>query len=149
MTELDVRHTVLQPLTGELVDSRDLPALADALEALRAHRQEVSDAIAAFTEAVLEESRRLGTKTIPAGNTFVLQVSADSEIEWDVSALERLRDLGLPEERMNELLRPVVQYKVDGRVAKQLAGASAEYKAVLDAAAVRKPKKAYVTVRPR
>ena len=148
MTELETRATVLQPLTGELVDPRDLPALGDALEKLREYRQQVSDAIAAFTEAVVAESRRLGTKTLDAG-PVVLNVSADSEIEWDLQALEKLRDLGLPEERMNELVRPTVTYKVDGRVAKQLAGASPDYKVVIEAAAVRVPKRQYVTVKPR
>lgn len=148
MTELEhiVPAELLNPMTGELVNVHDLPRLAEVIEALREHRQQVNDTMAAFTEAVAAESRRQGTRTLAAGD-WVLELSADSAIEWDVPALFALENAGLPRERMNELVRSEITYKVDGRVARQLAGASPAYKAIIEAATVRVPRRQYVTVK--
>lgn len=145
--DLAVPDELLNPLTGELVRTADLPAVAVALEQLREHRQQVADAIGAFSEAVVAESRRLGTRTLTAG-AVRLEVSADSEIEWDVSHLFKLRGAGLPDERLDALVRPQVTYKIDGTVARQLAGSNPVYARIIDEAKVRVPKKPYVRVKP-
>lgn len=147
-TDIALPAELLNPLTGELVPTTDMPAVAVTLEALREHRQRVNDAIAAFTEAVVAESVRQGTRTLTAGGVR-LEVSAPSEVEWDVELLGReLRAAGLPEDRVDALLRPTVTYKVDGRVARELAGSNAEYARVIERAKVRTPRKQYVSVKP-
>lgn len=145
-TDLAVPDELVNPLTGELVPSSDLPAVALTLEALREHRQRVSDAIGAFTEAVVAESRRQGTKTLTAGGVR-LEVSADSEVQWDMTELARLVDIGLPPDRYGELVTEIVTYKVDGTVARQLAGSNPEYARIIEAAKGRVPKRAYVSVK--
>lgn len=147
MAELDVPVEILNPVTGELVPAGDVEVVTDNLLRLRDLRQQLTDAIAAFTDALVAESRRQGTRTLTAAGTKV-QVSAPDAVEWDIEQLvDGLRAAGLPEARLNELVRSTVTYQVDGSVARQLAGASAEYKAAVEAAKRRVPKRQYVTVR--
>ena len=85
-------------------------------------------------EAVLlDESRRQGTKTLhlPAGTATI---SGGTELVWDFDTLEQLREIGLPEQRYRELVVETVSYKVDARVAKQLAAANPEYARIIEAA---------------
>lgn len=145
-TDLAVPEDLLNPFTGELVPSTDIARVAATLDDLREIRQKLNDAVAVFTEAVIAESRRVGSKTLTAG-AVKLELSADSTIEWDVEELLKLRDLGLPEARYDELVQQTVSFKVNGSVARQLEGASEEYAAVINNARVRLPKKQYVTVK--
>ena len=146
-TDLALPAELLNPVTGELVPTSDLGKVAEALDTLRAARAALSDATAAFTEVIVAESKRQGTKTLTAAGVR-LEVSADSEIQWDVEELLKLRDLGLPEDRYTALVTMVVSYKVNGSVARQIEGASPEYAAVVDRARVRVPKRPYVSVKP-
>jgi signal transduction histidine kinase len=145
-TDLALPEDLLNPFTGELVPTGDLARVAATLDDLRGIRQKLNDAVAAFTEAVIAESRRQGTRTLQAAGVR-LEVSADNTIEWDVEELLKLRDLGLPEARYNELVQQTVTFKVNGSVARQLEGASEEYAKVIDRARVRVPRKQYVSVR--
>lgn len=144
-TELALPTELVNPLTGEIVPTRDTVQVADVLMSLKQHKQDVESAIAVFTAPLLAESKRLGAKTLELGG-LTAKVSADSEIQWDIEVLLELRDLGLPESRYNELVTEVVEFKVNGSVARQLAGASAEYAEVIDRARKRIPKRQYVTV---
>ena len=123
----------MDPLTGKLIPTADTLAVALTISSLREHRRQVDDAIAAFSQAVIEESHRLGTRTLNLGATTV-EVTADSEIEWDVTELNKLLAVGLPDDRYNQLVQTVVSDKIDGRVAKQLEGASGKYKAIIERA---------------
>jgi hypothetical protein len=145
-TDLALPDEILNPFTGELVPTGDLARVAATLDDLRGIRQKLNDAVAAFTEAVIVESRRQGTRTLTAGGVR-LEVSADNTIEWDVEELLKLRDLGLPETRYNELVQQTISFKVNGSVARQLEGASEEYAKVIDRARVRVPRKQYVSLR--
>lgn len=143
-TELDRPPELLNPMSGELIPVSDIARVSETLEALREHRRQVDTAIAAFSEPLLAESRRLGKKTIVAGALRV-KISADHEVEWDTEVLLELRDLGLPEERYNELVKTTISEKVDGNVARQIAGASEAYADVIERAKRKIPKKQYVS----
>lgn len=131
-------EAILQPLTGELVPADDLAAVAAALDALREHKRQVDVAIAAFTEAAVAISRAQGTKTLRAGATTV-RVGSDTKIQWDVTELAKLRKAGLPEDRYNELVTEQVEYKVNGSVARQIAGSNPAYAKIIERAKVRVP----------
>jgi hypothetical protein len=145
-TDLALPEELLNPFTGELVPSGDIARVAATLDDLREVRQRLNDAVALFTEAVIVESRRVGTRTLTAGGVK-LELSADSTIEWDVEELLKLRDLGLPEARYDELVQQTVSFKVNGSVARQLEGASEEYAAVINRARIRVPRKQYVSLK--
>lgn len=147
-TDVEVREyeEIVQPLTGVLVRTDDIDAIAVAVADLRAHRARLNDAISQFDAAAVAWSKMLGKKTIAAAS-HTLTVSADHEIEWDVEALEELRELGLPDARFDALVRMVVTYKVNASVAREIEGASPEYAEVIRRARVRVPKRQYVSVK--
>lgn len=134
------------PTTGEIIDLDDPAACTRALAGIREVEGALRDLKQTLTDAIIAESERQGTKTIHDG-TFTAEVKSGSETVWDLETLEQLRTLGLPEERFNALVTAQISYKVDGRVAKQIASANEEYEKVIAAArqVVRKP--SYVSIR--
>lgn len=146
-TEVAVPDEVLNPITGEMIPATDLDKCAEAIDMIRDWKQRIATASAALTEVFIEASRVQGTRTLTAAGMKV-EVSSDNEIEWDFEELGKLRDIGLPEQRFDELIRPTITYKVDGRVAAQLAGSNPEYKRIIENAKNRIPKRQYVSVKP-
>lgn len=139
---------IINPITGELIDIRETAKVADVVEQLRDVQNSARDAIGAITRALIEESQRVGTKTFAAGKVAIV-LSADSEIQWDVTELIKLRDAGLPEERYADLVEEVVSYKVNGAVARSIASANDAYAEIIEKARVKVPKKQYVSIKPR
>ncbi len=131
------------PLPTELVDVRTgelLPATPqnaiDLLAAAREMRGRILSLVKDCEAILLEESRRQGTKTLRLGDTTAT-VTGGSDLEWDLETLLELRDLGLPEDRYDELVVARVEFKVDARVAKQLEASNEAYAAVIDRARTR------------
>ncbi|MDR7492245.1 MAG: hypothetical protein QN122_12450 [Armatimonadota bacterium] len=139
---------VLDLRTGELIDPRDLPRVVEVVEALRQLRAAAQEQIQLATDILRAEAERLGSKTLRVGE-WEVEIRGGQETEWDVEALQSLADLGLPEERLAALLRPTLVYRVDGRVARQLAAANPEYGAVIEAARRVVPKPLYLAIRRR
>lgn len=146
-TDLAAPENILNPVTGELVPRTDLPALAQNIELLRARRRSLDNAIAAFGEPFITEARRGGGRTFNLAGLKVV-VSADTELQWDVTVLTELLDLGLPVERYAQLVEETVSYKVNGSVATQIAAANPEYAEVIGRAKGRVPKRQSVSVKP-
>ncbi len=144
-TEVALPDELLNPISGELVPVRDTAAVAHTLQDLRELKNTVQEAISAFSEAVIQESRRQGTKTLNVGDV-TLKVSSDHEVTWDIEILQLLLDEGLPPERYAELVTEILEYKVNASVARQLAGASPEYAEIINAAKGSQPKRQYVSV---
>jgi hypothetical protein len=138
---------LVNPLTGELVPTADTAAVAQVVSDLREYEKRVYAARKAFSDVLLEESRRLGTKTLHLGAVTV-KISDDHEVVWDIELLQMLQEAGLPAERYADLVTETVSYKVNGSVARQLAGASPEYAEIIDAAKGSAPKTQYVSVQP-
>lgn len=136
---------LVQPLTGELIRADDVAGVGEAIRALREHKRNVDTAISAFTLAAIEQSRAMGTKTLHAGGVTI-KVSADSEIEWDVTELVKLLDAGLPAERYADLVTETLTYKVNANVAKQIEGANEKYAPIIERARRRVPKRQSASV---
>lgn len=66
---------------------------------------------------------------------------------WDIEILGELRALGLPEERMDQLITAEITYKVNTNVAKQLASVNPAYAAVIERAKSQVPRATYVSIR--
>ncbi len=138
--------TILDPSTGELVPASDVPGVAAALANLREYAGRVREAIRAAEDVMIAESERQGTKTMRFGRTAV-EVYGGSELQWDVEVLGELEEAGLPEERMNELVKTTFEHKVDSRIAKQLEASNPVYAEIIERARTRipKPRRAKVT----
>ncbi len=147
MTDMVTIQHVLNPVTGELIPASDVNGVAEAVKGLRQLSQQIRDAIADATVILVEESRRQGTKTLALQDVTV-EIRGGTETVWDIEALQHQMDsLGLPAERMDALIKTEVTYKVDARVAKQLAGANEDYAAVLESAKTTVQKPYYVRVK--
>lgn len=138
--------TAIVPYSGEIVSLDDPPACLKLLTEVRELEGKLRDLKDDLTEALKIEFSRQGTKTLEL-NGIKATLGADSEIVWDPGVLEELRDLGLPEDRMNQLVTAEVRYTVNGSVAKQIAAANPDYAEVIERAKSRAPKKAYVGVK--
>ena len=137
---------VLVPYSGEIVNLGDPPECLRLLAEIRDLEGKLRDVKGALTEALSQEFSRQGTKTL-AIDGVKAELRGGTEIVWDIEILERLRDLGLPEERMDELVKAEVTYRVNTAVAKQLAAANPDYAAVIERAKTLIPKAQYVSIK--
>ncbi len=147
MSDLVTIQHVLNPVTGELIPAEDVNGVAEAVKGLRQLNAQIRDAIADATVILVEESRRQGTKTLVLQDVTV-EIRGGTDTVWDVGLLDsELNRLRCPLGRIAELIKTEVTYKVDARVAKQLAGANEDYAAVLESAKTTVEKPYYVRVK--
>ncbi len=147
MTDLVTIQHVLNPVTGELIPAEDVNGVAEAVKGLRELKAQIADAIADATVILVAESKRQGTKTLALQDVTV-EIRGGTETAWDVQELRtNLEALQIPEERLRALIKTEVTYKVDARVAKQLAGANEDYAAVLESAKTTVEKPYYIRVK--
>lgn len=124
-----VPDQLLDVRTGEIVPATPSKAV-ELLYAAREMRAKMLGLVKDCEAVLLEESRRQGTKTLhlPEGTA---EITGGSAPDWALGTLTELLDLGLPQERYDELVVATTTYKVDARVAKQLEGANPEYAEVI------------------
>lgn len=131
--EAEVVSTELAlPATGELISLEDAPACARAFNELAFLEMKIKEAKRVLRDALIAESHRQGTKTLHLAGGLVARRKTKKDIAWDLEQLEKLRDLGLPEARYNELVQEIVSYKISAKVANELAGANPDYKVVIE-----------------
>lgn len=131
--ELAVPEELLDVQTGELLPATPENAYR-VLSAIREIEQRLRDVRSATTAYLVEESRRQGTKTLHASAGDVV-LSGGTAIEYDPADLaEALRVAGCPEERIDEVVKAEVTYKIDRNVLRQLVGANPDYAAAADLA---------------
>ena len=135
------------PGTGEIVSLDDEIACIQALVAVRNFEQQFREVKAQLTAAIVDRAKTLGTQTLnlPDGSKAFLK--GGSETVYDAQEImERLRQLGMPEERIAEIVVEEVSYKVSAREAKRAAAANPEYEAVIESAKTVVEKPTYVSV---
>lgn len=124
------------PGTGEIVsleDPADAAALWFRLKTMESQCAEIRRRIA--NEVLAAEAERLGTKTLHMEGVGKVKMTGgpESETVWDIERLRsEMRAAGLPDDRLALLIKTTVEYKVDGNVARQLAGANPEYARIID-----------------
>lgn len=133
---------------GELVDLTDAAQCVTALAAIRDLEQQLRDAKAALTDAIVSEAMRLGTKTLELPSGMKAVVSGGTETIWDVEVLERLLDAGLPRERFDELVTVEVTTKVNAREADRIS-ANPDYAEIVERAKTVVDRPRYVTLKRR
>lgn len=124
---LEAGPEVMVPFSGELLDLRDLPKVAEMLVEVRDLKTQL-DRLRSLLEDVLRlESLRQGTKTLHLGE-FDAEVSGGSKTVWDTERLAvLLTEAGMSEQRLGDLIVTTVTERVDMRVAKQVAAANSAY----------------------
>lgn len=146
MSELAIPESLLDFRTGELIPAADVPRVVDALAEMRLMQRRLREGINTAQAILIAESERQGTKTLHVKGA-TLEISGGQELVWDIEELAKLIDLGLPQERYDDLVKTVTEYKVDARVAKQLEGANPDYAKVIAQARSYVQKNRYVKVK--
>jgi len=135
------------PHTGEIIDLADTAAVAYSLQEIRGLEARLREVKTILTDAVVRESQRQGSKTLHMG-TIDAEVRGGNAVEWDAEELERgLRDAGMPDDRIRDVVKEQITYTVDAREAKRVAGANEAYAAVVARVQTVVEKKPYIVVR--
>jgi hypothetical protein len=132
LAKLEERRVVV-PGTGELVEIDDPRQVAKAVGSIRELERRLYELRRGLIQLLVEESQRVGSKTLRFPDVEV-EITGGVRLQWDIDKLKQLRDVGLPEERLNALVYEVVEEKVDGRIAAQLRGANPTYARIIDEA---------------
>lgn len=136
------------PTTGEIVDLTDAPACVSALDSIRDYESRIRELKAILTRAIIEEATRLGVRSIELPNGDRAEISAGMETVYDAQTIEAgLREAGMPEERIRDIIEETVSYKVSANEAKKAAKANPMYGAIIDANSSEHQKAQYVTIR--
>jgi hypothetical protein len=134
------------PFSGELISRDDPAACARALKEMSELEIKLRVLKKALAEVVLEESFRIGGKTIHFPGGITAKITAASSFSWDHSILAELVAAGLPAERYEALVTPEISYTINGSIAKEIAGANPVYAEILERARTRIPKTPSVSV---
>lgn len=135
------------PGIGELVSLDDENQCANALSALRDFEYQVREAKSILSAALAERGRVLGTQTLTLKDGRKATIKGSTETHYDAELIEQgLRELGMPEERIREIIVETVQYKVVAGEAKRAAAANEEYANVIEGAKTVIEKPAYITI---
>lgn len=135
------------PNTGEIISLDDEVQCVQALVAVRDFEQQFREIKARLTAAIIDRAKVLGTQTLTLPDGSKASVKGGDEIVYDAQTIEdQLRQLGMPEERIREIVVEEVSYKVSAREAKRAAAANPEYEAVIEGAKTTVEKSTYITV---
>ena len=146
-TEIEpVKTEVFVPGTGEVVSLADVGACARAIQGVRLLKGQLDAAMRDLTEAIVQHSEREGTKTIYAEGVKVT-VNGGTSKSYDAQAIEReLREAGMSEERIREIVTETVTYSVAAGEAKRAAQANPKYAAIIERNTTEFEKTKYVSV---
>jgi len=115
------------PLSGELVDLRNVNDVAAALGQVREMKHQLDGCRAVLEQVLRLEAVRQGTKTLHLERQTAV-ISGGEIVEYDGAQLiELLEQAGMPAERISEIVQTIVSYKVNGSEAKRAAGANPDY----------------------
>lgn len=146
--EVTSAEVALIPHTGELIDLADAAACADALDELGRLKRQMDEAQRALKAALVDYAHVQGTLTFRAGSHTV-SIGPDEEKLYDAEAIERgLREAGMPEDRIAEIVVPTVTLKVDAVKARQAGRANPAYADVIDRHTTIREKAPNVKVKP-
>jgi hypothetical protein len=133
VSTIDPHEQLVVPGTGEVVNLNDYRECALALDSVRDIESDLRAIKSELQRAIAAEATRQGTRTLelPDGRKAVL--SGGTETGYDPEKLELgLREAGMPEERIREIVELTYTYKVKAVEAKRAAAANPEYAYVVD-----------------
>lgn len=141
-----IPERAILPVTGEVIDLNDAAACARALADVRAFENDFRQVKALLSDALVALSQREGTKTLHTAGGKVT-VKGGSETTYDGEMLEvELRQAGMSEERIREIVVETVTYSVRASEAKRAAAANPAYAAAVERARTTRPKAPSVSV---
>lgn len=146
--EVREREELALPHSGELVDLSDEVAVGVALDEVRRMQAHLQHAVRALSDALAARAAVLGTKSIRLSGGRVAAIQGGTTKVYDAQEIERgLRALGMPEDRIREIVVEQVTYTVRAVEAKRAAGANPAYADVIEAASSEIERPVSVTIR--
>lgn len=121
--------------SGELVALDDTAACVRALDELRDLESRIKELKGVLTDAIKAESTHWGGKTLTLPGGIQATIKNDNKVYWDAQLLEsKLREAGMPEERIRQIVVEEVSWSVQAVEAKKAAAANPDYAACVEAA---------------
>ena len=121
------------PGSGELVSLDDEIACCKALRTVQDMEAQLREAKRTLASAIAARARVLGTRTITLPGGQKAQVGSDHETVYDAEAIEDdLRQAGMPESRIKDIIEVTVTTRVRAGEAKRAAAANPEYARVIE-----------------
>jgi hypothetical protein len=138
------------PVIGELVPVDDPVALGRALQSVRDAQAALREAGEGLTEAIIAIASVSGTKTLTLEDGTKLVVKGSGkETRYDAIAVEEeLREAGMPEERIREIVAETVTYSVKAVELKRAAAVNEQYAEIMERHSTQIEKKPYVGIEP-
>jgi hypothetical protein len=139
------------PGVHTIVNLDDPGQVAQAIVDIRHLESLLREAKAVLTDALDAEATRQGSRTLHLPDGTKVEVRRPTDIAWDAEQLEQaLRDAGMPEDRIRQVVVEQVTYEVSAQEAKRAAGANPAYAAAVNAARHDRAQRPTVTItRPR
>ena len=127
-TELVLAHS------GQLVNLNDLADVAKAYDEVVKIKRALTEADKILREAFAEHGRMNGTKTLYVDGVGKFEIRGSERVEFrDPLALaDELREAGMPEHVVSEIIIETVSYKVDARRAARAAAANEYYAQIIE-----------------
>ena len=137
------------PGTGEVVNLADELQTGRALRDLTDYLVALGEIKAVLESALIERSRTLGTKTIHLRDAGLkVEISSGTKTIYDAEAIEdELREAGMPDDQIREVVKETVSHTVDALRAKSAAAANPEYRAIIEANTQKVERKQSVSVK--
>lgn len=129
----DTSLSLVVPGVGELVDLNDYRSCATALDGIRDLEQQLREVKAELQRAIAHEAEKQGTKTLILEDGRKAVLFGGRELSYDAEKLEvGLREAGMPEERIRQIVELTYTYKVKAVEAKRAAAANPEYAFIVE-----------------
>jgi hypothetical protein len=149
MTEIEVARPaeVILP-TGEIVDMSDPASLAQAYEKVREIEQTLREIRGFIIEGVAAYAEHRGAgKTIHLESGLKITLKGGEDIRWDAQQLEGdLREAGMDEDRIREIVIEEISYRVSANEAKKAASVNPAYAAAVERARHAAPARPTISV---
>lgn len=124
---------IILPHTGTVIAPTDTEDCVNALVELRRIEDAVREVKRELSAAIAAEGARQGSKTLHLPDGRTAEIGGGTVVLWDAQALEDgLRALGMPEERIREIVKEEVTYTVNAREAKRAASANPAYAELIE-----------------
>ncbi len=117
---------------GQLLNLSDIPAVARTYDDLQRLKAMIREAEGTLKEVLIKHSGDLGQKTFSVEGAKV-EVKGGNETRYDAQGLKRaFKEAGMPEDRIKEIVRETIEYKVAAVEAKRAARANEKYAEIIE-----------------
>jgi len=118
---------------GQLLDLADVDQVARAYDDVQRYKAMLREAETQLKDALIQHATDRGEKTFTLHEAKV-EIKGGEERRYDAQGLKRaLKEAGMPEERIKEIVVETIEYKVSAVEAKRAARANEKYAEIVEA----------------